>query len=86
MMEALPLNIPRYPMLRFVAQRGRHHVPVVAILMLVAGLAMALQTAALIAGVIMVLFIIMVLAIFVFAAGRAPAGMVELITDKLPPK
>ncbi|WP_026639201.1 hypothetical protein [Bordetella petrii] len=80
-MQPLPLNIPHYPMLRFVARRGRGLVLIIAAAMLLAGLAMAWQMASVIPGAVVI-----VAAVVVFVVGRALVEMVELITDMLLPK
>lgn len=80
-MQALPLNIPHYPMLRFVARHGRNLVLAIAIGLLAVGLAMVWQMAPVIPGAIVV-----AAAVVVFVVGRALVEMVELITDMLLPK
>lgn len=80
-MPALPLNIPHYPMLRFVARRGRRLVLAVAIVLLAAGVAMLVQMPSAVPGAIAI-----VAAVIVFVIGRALVEMVELITDMLLPK
>lgn len=80
-MPALPLNVPHYPMLRFVARRGRRLVLAVAIVLLAAGIAMLVQMPSAVPGAITI-----VAAVIVFVIGRALVEMVELITDMLLPK
>jgi len=80
-MQALPLNIPHYPMLRFVARHGRNLVLAIAIGLLAAGLAMVWQMASAIPGAIVI-----AAAMMVFVVGRALVEMVQLITDMLLPK
>ncbi|MBO9354538.1 hypothetical protein GG851_11090 [Bordetella petrii] len=80
-MQALPLNIPHYPMLRFVARHGRNLVLAIAIGLLAAGLAMVWQMASAIPGAIVI-----AAAVMVFVVGRALVEMVQLITDMLLPK
>lgn len=80
-MPALPLNVPHYPMLRFVARHGRNLVLAIAIALLAAGVAMLVQMPSAIPGAIAI-----VVAVIVFVIGRALVEMVELITDMLLPK
>ncbi|ARP78550.1 hypothetical protein [Bordetella genomosp. 6] len=80
-MQALPLNVPHYPMLRFVARHGRNLVLAIAIVLLAAGVAMLVQMPSAIPGAIAI-----VAAVIVFVIGRALVEMVELITDMLLPK
>lgn len=80
-MQALPLNVPHYPMLRFVARHGRNLVLAIAIALLAAGVAMLVQMPSAIPGAIAI-----VAAVIVFVIGRALVEMVELITDMLLPK
>ncbi len=77
----LPLNIPQYPMLRFIALHGRHLVLAIAVLLLIAGLVMTLRMTVAMPGIMTI-----VLAVAVFVVGRALVEMVELITDMLLPK
>ncbi|MEP9356115.1 hypothetical protein ABLE93_21310 [Xanthobacter sp. KR7-65] len=80
-MDTLPLNIPHYPMLRFVTRHGRVLVTLAAILLLAAGLVMIQQMTDWVPGLACV-----VLGVIVFVVGRTLVEMVELITDMLLPK
>ena len=80
-METLPLNVPHYPMLRFIARYGRGLVLAISVLLFLAGVMMAIQTASATPGVIALL-----LAVVVYVVGRALVEMVQLISDMLLPK
>jgi len=80
-MDSLPLNMPNYPMLRFVAKHGRNLIALVSICLLIAGLFLIISLDWLTGGVISI-----ILSVFVFVIGRALVEMVELITDMLLPK
>lgn len=80
-MPDLPLNIPSYPMLRFMTRHGRVLVAVVAVVLLVIGVIMALATGAGMAGLVCI-----VLGGVVFVVGRIMVELIELITDMLLPK
>jgi len=80
-MESLPLNIPRYPMLRFIARHGRRLVLAITIVLFIIGLIMAAQADMRTLGIIVI-----VLSAGVMVVGRALVEMVELITDMLLPK
>ena len=80
-MEPMPLNIPHYPMLRFIARHGRRLVFAIALALLVVGLIMLPQVDTRLAGVVVI-----VVSGVVMVVGRALVEMVELITDMLLPK
>lgn len=80
MTEPLPLNIPHYPMLRFLARHGRNLVMLLAALIVLASLIVTLLVSWL-AGIIVVGSGIIVLVVC-----RALVEMLELITDMLLPK
>ncbi|PLC53955.1 hypothetical protein CR155_11030 [Pollutimonas nitritireducens] len=80
-METMSLNIPRYPMLRFVARHGRNLMLAVAVMLAVVGLAIGWQAASVIFASAAV-----ILSVVVFVIGRALVEMVELIADMLLPK
>lgn len=80
-MDALPLNMPKYPMLRFVARHGRNLIALISICLLIVGLFLIINMDLLIGGIIT-----LILSLLFYIIGRALVEMVELITDMLLPK
>lgn len=80
-MEALPLNMPKFPMLRFVARHGRNLIALISICLLIVGLFLIINMDLLIGGIIT-----LILSLLSYIIGRALVEMVELITDMLLPK
>jgi len=80
-MDALPLNMPKYPMLRFVSRHGRNLIALISICLLIVGLFLIINMDLLIGGIIT-----LILSLMFYIIGRALVEMVELITDMLLPK
>jgi hypothetical protein len=80
-MDTIEVKMPSYPALRFVAQRGRGLVLLLAALIAVAGFGLSLAS-----GMPLRAFAWLLAGVAIFAIGRVLVELVELITDMLLPK